>query len=89
MARRWQKAPRPDEPIEEYWKRMVREHVCLFCGKPSNRMPAVGPIEVSLKDPERPDGVRHEFCCWECLAKSFAEWASGEFVSYKEKYGPR
>jgi hypothetical protein len=56
---------------------------CFCCEQPADRLFPVGPINVAVSDPEcvGPEGVRFEFCCWECLARWAAREAGGDFVT--------
>jgi hypothetical protein len=47
--------------------------MCSNCNKDTAQYAPVGPIIVTLKDPEfiGPDGLQEVFCCWQCAAEWF------------------
>ena len=45
---------------------------CAHCERAADRHHPVGPLVVRLSEPDEPEGVIYEFCCWECLA----HWAA-------------
>jgi len=54
---------------------------CLHCRRPANRSHPVGPITITVSEPDNcGEFFTHEFCCWECLAHWFATQAGGVFV---------
>jgi hypothetical protein len=55
---------------------------CYYCELPADRLHSVGPINVTITDPEwvGREGVLHEFCSWECFAHYAATQAGGKFV---------
>ena len=50
---------------------------CLHCGRPANQHHPVGPILVTISDPDN-DDRSHEFCEWRCFARWVADQAGGE-----------
>ena len=72
-----------DERLESRLKRIGHpDGKCFHCEQPANRYDPVGPINVAISEFEivGPEGVRYEFCSWECLAHWAAREAGGDFV---------
>jgi hypothetical protein len=69
-----------DNWVEEHMRRFLNpDGNCLHCRKPANRLHPVGPITITISEPDN-EILTHEFCCWECLAHRFARQAGGMFV---------
>jgi hypothetical protein len=54
---------------------------CFHCRRPANRYHPIGPLKISINEPD--DGDQHwvrEFCEWRCLACWAAEQAAGVFI---------
>jgi hypothetical protein len=55
---------------------------CFHCEQPADRLPDVGPINVTVSDADPHSiEVTYEFCCWECLAHWAVREAGGSFVT--------
>jgi hypothetical protein len=59
--------------------------LCLYCGRAANHHYPVGPITITICEPDdsgngETDTHEHEFCRWECLAEWAAVQAGGDFV---------
>jgi hypothetical protein len=64
----------------EYMQRYHKpDGVCFHCGQPANQHHPVGPITITVSDPDG-DESTHEFCNWECLGHWAAECAGGVLV---------
>lgn len=73
-----------DDWIEKHLQRLRKpDGDCLHCRRPANRYHSVGPITITISEPDEDEIFSHEFCCWECLAHWFARQAGGEFVILK------
>ena len=68
------------EWIEEHLRRFHNpDGNCLNCRRPANRHHPVGPITITISDPDG-DEFTHEFCCWGCFGHWAAVQAGGVFV---------
>jgi hypothetical protein len=64
----------------EYMQRYHKpDGVCFHCGQPANQHHPVGPITITVSDPDG-DESTHEFCNWECLGHWAARCAGGVLV---------
>jgi len=64
----------------EYMQRYHEpDGVCFHCGQPANQHHPVGPITITVSDPDG-DESTHEFCNWECLGHWAAECTGGVLV---------
>ena len=67
--------------VEEHLRRFRNsDGNCLHCRRPANRYHPVGPITITISEPDDDEIFTHEFCRWECLAHWFARQAGGVFV---------
>jgi hypothetical protein len=78
---------RGGKPVSKDYEHWVEEHMqrfrkpdgyCLHCRRPANQHHPVGPITITIRDPDGEE--THEFCNWECLAHWFARQAGGVFI---------
>jgi hypothetical protein len=75
-----------DDDCEEHMQRFRNpDGCCLHCGRPVNRYHPVGPVTITLADPDMERRGDHEFCCWDCLACWAAQQAGGDFVGRPER----
>jgi hypothetical protein len=54
---------------------------CLYCRQPADRFHPIGPIVITVSDPDthyKP--TTHEFCVWECFSHWAAVQGGGKFV---------
>ena len=75
-----------EDAVEEHLQRFRKpDGYCLHCQRPANRYHPVGPITVTVSEPDDGDEIwTHEFCCWECIAHWFARQAGGDFVGVQQ-----
>jgi hypothetical protein len=70
-----------DDDFEEHMRRFHKpDGYCLHCRRPANQYHPVGPITITISDPDSDDILSHEFCEWRCFAKWVAVQAGGVFV---------
>jgi hypothetical protein len=69
-----------DEELPEAVRR-IREPDgdCLHCRRPADRHHPVGPLWVTIREPDG-ELFLNAFCCWECLGQWAARQAGGVFV---------
>ena len=67
-----------DDLVEEMQRFHKPDGYCLHCRRPANQHHPVGPITITIRDPDGEE--THEFCNWECLAHWFARQAGGVFI---------
>jgi hypothetical protein len=57
---------------------------CFYCGQPADRFHPLGPITITVSDPDidsaRGEPYVHEFCIWECFSHWAATQSGGRFV---------
>jgi hypothetical protein len=57
---------------------------CLYCRQPVDRFHPIGPIVITVSDPDidaaRGEPFVHEFCVWECFSHWAANQSGGSFV---------
>ena len=70
------------EAFVEHMERLRKpDGYCLHCGQPANQYFPIGPIVVTISEPDDNDKIHvHEFCNWECLCRWAAEQAGGDFI---------
>ena len=79
------RAPTDEKLIEEEIARRLGppDGTCLHCHRAADALLDVGPLRISIDEPEpgspRRKTSMHEFCSWECLAEWAAIQAGGEF----------
>jgi len=75
-----------ESAFEEHLQRLRRpDGYCLHCQQPANRHHPVGPITITISEPDDQDQIWvHEFCEWRCLAHWFAQQAGGDFVEVRQ-----
>ena len=83
--RAWLLSLNPEERQEafsEYMERLQKpDGRCLWCHEPASQHHPVGPIVVSISEPDDNDKIHtYEFCNWECLGHWAAECAGGALV---------
>jgi hypothetical protein len=81
-----------DDDLEEHMRRLDRpDGYCLQCQQPANQYHPVGPITITITEPDDCGDTRtHEFCEWRCFAQWVAVAAGGAFVieqAVKENHG--
>jgi len=75
-----QEAKMTDERLEDHMQRFEQpDGYCFHCGQPANQHHPVGPITITISDPNCDDRT-HEFCEWRCFARWAAAEAGGNFV---------
>lgn len=72
--------------VKDYFQRLRKpDGYCLCCRHPANRHHPVGPITVTVSEPDDGDQIwTHEFCEWRCVAHWFARQAGGDFVEVRQ-----
>ena len=69
-----------DDWVEDHMRRFRDpDGNCLHCRRPANRLYPVGPITITISEPDC-DDLTHEFCGWECLGQWAAVQAGGTFI---------
>jgi hypothetical protein len=70
-----------DDDLEEHMRRFLKpDGYCLQCRRPANQYHPIGPITITISDPDGDDILTHEFCEWPCFAKWAAVQAGGVFL---------
>jgi hypothetical protein len=68
-----------DDWVEEHMQRFLEpDGYCLQCRRPANQHHPVGPITITIRDPD--EETTHEFCNWECFGQWAAVQAGGVFI---------
>jgi hypothetical protein len=61
---------------------------CFYCGQPADRFHPIGPITITVMDPDtestRGEPFVHEFCVWEC----FSHYAANQSGGIRRRTGP-
>lgn len=67
--------------VEEHLQRFhTPDGSCLQCGQPANQYHPVGPVTVTVSEPDDCGEIwTHEFCNWECFGRWAAVQAGGDF----------
>jgi hypothetical protein len=66
-----------DSMLEEQMQPSGR---CHQCGQPTDQHHPVGPIVITVSDPDAEKPDTHRFCEWRCFGRWAAVQAGGEFV---------
>jgi hypothetical protein len=74
-----------DDVVDMFGEHMRRylkpDGRCLQCGQPANQYHPVGPIVITISDPDSAEDPRpHEFCEWRCFGRWAAVQAGGTLV---------
>jgi hypothetical protein len=73
-----------EDQIREHMARLHRpDGKCFYCGEPADRFHPIGPIMITVSDPDIRAGgelFTHEFCVWECFSHWAANQSGGKFV---------
>ena len=54
---------------------------CLYCRQPADRFHPIGPIVITVSEPDDcGDSTTREFCTWECFSHWAAVQSGGKFI---------
>jgi hypothetical protein len=70
-----------DLRLERRLRRIMRpDGNCTHCERAADRYHPVGPITVTISEPDADEAVTYEFCNWRCLGHWAAIQGGGVFI---------